>query len=245
MGKATQLRLVGGKEPRQYMWEAVRDNRKGFTSRQIVQLSGQSDGSVKNYIRALNKAALIELVDGAGEFADHRWRLVRDEGAEHPRVTLSGDRSTQGAGAESLWRSLRIIGEMTAAQAAEMATIGDVRVTQAYALNYFSALTKAGYLVASEYDYQGPQTFRLAPGMSTGPRHPVIQKSVSLQVFDPNLNKVVFSNVESGGVSGESSPSNDMQEQNTRLKKLLAEFVTAGVAGPSVSLLQRAQLELA
>lgn len=47
------------------------------------------------------------------------------------------------------------------------------------------------------------------------------------------------------GVSGESSPSNDMQEQNTRLKKLLAEFVTAGVAGPSVSLLQRAQLELA
>lgn len=71
MGKATQLRLVGGKEPRQYMWEAVRDKRTGFSSREIVRLSGQSDGSVKNYIRALNKAALIELVDGAGEFADH------------------------------------------------------------------------------------------------------------------------------------------------------------------------------
>lgn len=137
------------------------------------------------------------------------------------------------------------MGEMTAAQAAEMASIGDVRVSQAYALNYFGSLVKAGYLVASEYDYQGPQTFKLMPGMSTGPRHPVIQKSVSLQVFDPNLNKVVFSNVESGGVSGESSPSNDMQEQNTRLKKLLTEFVAAGVGGPGVSLLQRAQLELA
>lgn len=245
MSKRTDLRLVGGKEPRQHMWEAVRANRAEFTSRQIAELSGQTDGSVKNYVRALNKAALIELVDGAGEFADHRWRLVRDEGAEHPRVTVSGKRSLNGAGLENLWRSLRIMGEMTAAQAAEMASIGDVKVSQAYAHNYFGSLVRAGYLVTSDYDFQGPQTYKLAPGVTAGPRHPIVQRTVSLQVFDQNMNKVVFSCVESGGVSGESSPSNDIQEQNSRLKKLLVEFVAAGKKGPSISLLQRTQLELA
>lgn len=201
--------------------------------------------NVTKYIQALNKAALIELVDGAGNLPDHRWRLVRDEGAEYPQVTQSGARSNRGAGLEGLWRSLRIIGEMTAAQAAELASAGGASVTQAHAYNYFAALTKAGYLVVSEYDFQGPCTYKLAPGMSTGPRYPIIQRSVSVQIFDPNLNQVVYSSVESGSVSGESSPSNDMQEQNSRLKKLLAEFVSAGVAGPEISLIQRAQLELA
>jgi hypothetical protein len=245
MGKRTDLRLVGGKEPRQHMWEAVRANRTGFTSRQIAQLSGQTDSSVKDYIRALNKAALIELVDGAADFTDNRWRLVQDEGAEYPRVTVSGKRSTQGSGLENLWRSLRIMGEMTAAQAAELASVGDVKISQASASNYFCSLVRAGYLVANEHDFVGPITYKLAPGLSTGPRHPIVQRSVSFQVFDPNLNKVVFSCVESGGVSGESSPSNDMREQNSRLKKLLAEFVSAGQKGPKIDLLQRAQLELA
>lgn len=245
MGKRTDLRLVGGKEPRQHMWEAVRANRASFTARQITQLSGQSDSSVKDYIRALNKAALIELLDDAKEFSDNRWRLVRDEGAEYPRVTVSGKRSNQGSGLENLWRGLRIMGEMTAAQASELASVGDVKISQASAYNYFSSLARAGYLVASEYDFIAPQTFKLAPGVSTGPRHPIIQRSVSFQVFDPNLNKVVFSCVESGGVSADSSPSNDMLEQNSRLKKLLEEFVAVGQKSPGIGLLQRAQLELA
>ncbi|WP_397458182.1 hypothetical protein AB3464_25045 [Pseudomonas asplenii] len=245
MGKSTQLRLVGGKEPRQFMWEAVRDNRNGFTANVIAQISGQTEGSVKVYIRALNKAALIELVDGEGEFGDHRWRLVRDEGAEHPRVNIAGKRTNHGAGLENLWRTLRIMGEMTAAQAADMASVGEVKISQAYALNYFCDLARAGYLVQSEFDFQGPVSFRLKPEFSTGPRHPIIQRTTSMQVFDPNMNKVTFSNVQSGGVSGESSPSNDMVEQNERLKKLLAEFVAKGSRGPDIDLLQRAELELA
>ncbi|KPA90631.1 hypothetical protein PF66_02692 [Pseudomonas asplenii] len=246
MGKSTQLRLIGGKEPRQFMWEAVRDNRNGFTANAIARISGQTEGSVKTYIRALNKAALIELVDGEGEFGDHRWRLVRDEGAEHPRVNVAGKRTNHGAGLENLWRTLRIMGgEMTAAQAAEMASVGEVKVAQAYALNYFWSLARAGYLIKSDTEGQGPATFRLKPEFSSGPRHPIIQRTTSMQVFDPNLNRVTFSSVEAGGVSGESSPSNDMQEQNARLKKLLAEFLAKGLNGPDPELLQRAELELA
>jgi len=245
MAKPIHLRMVGGKEPRQHMWEAVRDNRQGFTPRLIAELSGQPEGSVRTYITALNKSAYIELVDGKGVFADRRWRLVRDEGAESPRVTASGERSKHGVVLENLWRTLRIMGEMTAAQAAEMASIGGVEVAQAYAHNYFTSLSRAGYLIVCNPDSLDPKVFRLAPGLSTGPRHPVVQRTVTFQVFDPNLNKVVFSSVESGGVWSESTPSNDMLEQNTRLKKLLAEFVAAGQKSANKDLLQRAQLELA
>lgn len=245
MSNPTQLRLVGGKEPRQRMWEAVRDNRSGFTPRQIVKLSSQTSMSVENYIRALSRAELIELVEDGGRFLDHRWRLIRDEGAEYPRVASNGKRSRRGLGLENLWRTLRIMGEVTAADAAEMASIGDVVVTQSYAANYFDVLVRAGYLVASESDYQRAQTYRLAPGRRAGPRHPVVQRSEAVEVFDPNLNKVVFSSVAAGGVSNASAPDNDMQQENLRLRQLVAEFIDAGLSGPTTSLLQRAQLEVA
>jgi hypothetical protein len=245
MGKSAQLLLVGDKASRQCMWEAVRDNRSGFTSRQIAKQSRQAGVSVDSYIRALNKAALIELVDDAGKFVDHRWRLIRDEGAEYPRVASNGKRSRRGLGLENLWRTLRIMGEMTAADAAEMASTGDVKVTQTYALNYFEVLVRAGYLVASEYDSQRAQTYRLAPGRGAGPRYPIVQRTEAVQVFDPNLNKVVYSNVASGGVSDASAPDNDMQQENIRLRTLLAEFIEVVPNLPSTSLLQRAQLELA
>ncbi|PTU04780.1 hypothetical protein DBR45_00080, partial [Pseudomonas sp. HMWF031] len=172
MIKPTQLRLVGGKEPRQYMWEAVRDNRNGFTARQIAQQSRQAGMSVENYIRALSRASLIELVDEGKKFVDHQWRLVRDEGAEYPRVASNGKRSRRGLGLENLWRTVRIMGEITAADAAEMASSGGVVVTQTYAANYFAVLVRAGYLVASEHNHQLAQTYKLAPGKRAGPRHP-------------------------------------------------------------------------
>jgi hypothetical protein len=245
MVKPTQLRLIGGKEPRQYMWEAVRDNRSGFTARQIATQSRQAGMSVENYIRALSRASLIELVDEGSKFVDHRWRLIRDEGAEYPRVASNGKRSRRGLGLENLWRTLRIMGEVTAADAAEMASNGGVVVSQAYAANYFEVLVRAGYLVASEHNYQRAQTYKLAPGKRPGPRHPVVQRSEAVQVFDPNLNMVVYSTVASGGVSDASAPDNDMQQENLRLRKLLTEFLDAGLSGVTTSLLQRAQLEMA
>jgi hypothetical protein len=227
------------------MWEAVRDNRGGFTAREIAKQSRQAGMSVDNYIRALKKAALIELVDEGERFVDHRWRLIQDEGAEYPKIASNGKRSRRGQGLENLWRTLRIMGEITAADAAEMASTSGVAVTQAYAENYFAVLVRAGYLIVSEHDSRRAQTYKLVAGKRAGPRHPIVQRSEAVQVFDPNLNLVVYSNVASGGVSDASAPDNDMHQENLRLRNLLAEFVEAGLSGPSIGLLQRAQLELA
>lgn len=245
MGKQTQLRLSGGKEPKQHMWEAVRANQTSFSFRMIAAASGQSISQVKAYIQAMRNAALVELLDDSGDLKDHRWRLVRDEGADHPRLRSNGQRSVHGLGLENLWRAMRILKKMTAAEAAEMASVNGVRVTQAYALNYFTVLVKAGYLTASSHDVKRAQTFEFVPGMDTGPRHPVVQRVESIQVFDPNSDKMVFSKETTGGVSTASEPGNDMEQENLRLRKLVAEFIDSGLNGPTTSLLQRAQLELA
>ena len=245
MAKITQLRVSGGKVPKQHMWEAVRANQVGFSIRMIATASGQPIAQVKAYIQAMRNAQLVELVDGSGDVKDQRWRLVRDEGADYPRLRSNGQRSVHGLGLENLWRAMRILKKMTAAEAADMASVNGVRVTQAYAINYFVVLVKAGYLIASNHDSKRAQTFEFAHGMDTGPRHPIVQRTESVQVFDANTDKMVYSKETSGGVSTVSEPANDVEQENLRLRKLVTEFVDSGLDGPTTGLLQRAQLELA
>lgn len=245
MAKVTQLRAAGGKVPKQHMWEAVREHQHDFSLRMIAAASGQPLTQVRAYVLAMKNAQLVELVESRGDAKDQRWRLVRDEGADHPRLRSNGQRSIHGLGLENLWRAMRILKKMTAAEAADMASVNGVRVTQAYAINYFSLLVKAGYLVASDHDSKRAQSFEFVPGMDTGPRHPVVQRTESVQVFDANTDKVVYDKETVGGVSRASEPDNDVQQENLRLRKLVKEFVETTSDGPSLGLLQRAQLELA
>jgi hypothetical protein len=245
MAKITQLRVSGGKVPKQHMWEAVRENQNSFSILMIAKASGQQFAQVKDYIQAMRNAQLVELVDESGDLKDHRWRLVRDEGVEYPRLQPNGERSVHGLGLENLWRAMRILKKMTAAEAADMASVNGVRVSQAYAINYFMVLVDVGYLIASSHDSKRAQTFEFAPGMNTGPRHPIVQRWESVQVFDANTEKVVYSKETSGGVSTLSEPANELEQENLRLRALVTEFVDLGLNGPTNDLLQRAQLELA
>ncbi|WP_265533765.1 hypothetical protein [Pseudomonas saponiphila] len=245
MTKTTQLSVSGGKVAKQHMWEAVRANKAGFSLRMIASESGQPIAQVKAYVLAMRNAQLVEVFDESGDAKDHRWRLVRDEGADYPRVRSNGQRSTHGLGLENLWRAMRIMKRMTAADAAQMASVNGVRVTQAYALNYFVLLVKAGYLVASSKESKREQTFEFVPGMNTGPKHPVIQRLESIKVFDSNTEALVYAKETTGGVSTASEPSNDMEQENLRLRQLVSEFVDTGDKAPTPSLLQRALLELA
>lgn len=243
MGKSVRLRLVGGKEPRQLMWEAIRDRRESFSGEEVAQSTEQELGTVMAYIRAMGKAKIIKALDRAAR-DKQRWALILDEGLEHPRLNVRGQRHVHGQALENLWRTLRIMGELTAAEAAEVSSVGGVRVTQSYATNYYSTLARAGYVIARSYDHQRAVTYRLAPNGYTGPRHPVVQRHESIQVFDPNKDEVVFSRRLAGGVPVESEPTNDMQQENLRMRALLTELMEQrGVT--STGLLQRIQLELA
>lgn len=245
MGKATHLRMSGGKEPRQLMWESIRERRNGFSGREIAISSGQTLVSVMSYVRAMGKAQFIELLDKAGDKPSQRWKLIRDEGAEHPRLNFKGNVHSHGQGLENLWRTLRIVGEVTAAQAADLASVGGVKVTQAYAANYLQVLTHAGYLIASDYDFQRAPSYRFAPGKDSGPRHPIVQRRESIQVFDPNRDEMVYSRRLAGGVPVTSEPDNDMQQQNLRMRVLLEQVLLQAERPFAEDLMQRIQLELA
>jgi hypothetical protein len=68
-------------------------------------------------------------------------------------------------------------------------------ISQASAKTYVLALASAGYLECVQPAVKGgkalPARYRLIPAMDSGHRAPMIQRTKS--VFDPNLNKVVWS----------------------------------------------------
>lgn len=195
--KPAQLELVGGKGSRQRVWEAIRKHAGAFTSFQIARKSKVHDETVMTYLFSLENAGYLSGEDMTGKPVKERkhWTLVKDNGIEAPRVSRSGKPVTQGLGMESMWRSMRIIGEFNAAELGAHASACGINVSLNAAKDYAGALKKAGYLlVVAEADrrrgHASLTRFRLAPGKYTGPRPPMIQRTSS--VYDPNLGKVVW-----------------------------------------------------
>lgn len=193
MRKAIHLTMTGGKSPRQHMWEAIRSlsrDPKGLTTYNVSRLSGQEDQAVSSYLRDLKKAGIVERVEVLVQ-RDARWKLLADEGAEAPRVNKKGERVPPSA-VENIWRTLRILGEMSAAEAAEHASVNGVTMTELAARTYLQGLTLAGYVTRTDGTPGKPARYHLVRQRYTGPQHPVYQRSTFEQVYDPNLDQVVW-----------------------------------------------------
>lgn len=187
--KRIDLEMQGTKGNRQRLWEAMRARRDGFTAHQVANASLVHDETARSYIQALLRGGWIEVVSGE-RFEQQTLRLVRDNGAEAPAVTRDGRPSTAGRGTEAMWRTLRILGELDAAELAEQASAA-VPTTLWAARSYLKWLKRAGYVQVIALGKPGrPERYRLVPGRYTGPRPPMIQRIG--QVFDPNLGEVVY-----------------------------------------------------
>ena len=189
--KPAHLAQIGGKTNRQRIWEAIRTKREGFTCYGLARAADVDDPTVRAYLEALLAGGYLEAGPFCGEaFADHPLRLVRDVGAEAPAICRDGRPNRQGLISEALWRSLRILGEATAQELADQASM--VAPTTLHTVkSWLLWLKRAGYVqvVRTGRSYL-PAIYRLAPGKYSGPRPPVIQH-IS-QVYDPNLGKVVY-----------------------------------------------------
>lgn len=193
MGIRADLVMVGGKPPRQHIWEAIRAinaSPKELTTYAVARKSNQDDQTVRGYFRDMEKAGIVSKIRNVGRF-DAEWELLKDEGVEAPRITRSGKVSKYAAGAENVWRALRILGEFSAAEAAVAASVNGVSISEFGAHVYLSGLAKAGY-VTRRGGTPGVKTrFCLVPSRYTGPKHPIYQRDFH-QVYDPNLDKVVW-----------------------------------------------------
>lgn len=187
------LVMVGGKTPRQYIWEAIRAinaSPKELTTYNVAHKSGQDDQAVRAYFRDMEKAEIVSKVRSVSRF-DAEWALLKDEGVEAPRISRSGKISKYAGGAENIWRALRILGEFSAAEAAAAASVNGVSISEFGAQVYLSGLAKAGYLTRSGGTPGVKTRFRLIPSRYTGPKHPIYQRDFN-QVYDPNLDQVVW-----------------------------------------------------
>ncbi|MDF3840456.1 hypothetical protein P3W55_01885 [Pseudomonas citronellolis] len=223
MRKPVHLRMTGGKAPRQQMWEAIRSlsrDPKALTTYNVARLSGQDDEAVHSYLRDLAKAGIVRRLEVLSK-RDYRWALEKDEGAEAPRVNKRGERVPPPA-VESIWRTLRILGELTAADAAAHASVNGVTMTEQAARIYLQGLAQAGYVTRSGGTPGVPARYALVPQRYTGPQHPVYQRTTYEQVYDPNLDQVVWSKGD-----GESSELAGLRIEREQLQKQLWELQAA------------------
>jgi hypothetical protein len=178
---------TGGIGPRQRLWEAIRAARGEFTCAEIARRAGVSPHTGGNYVRALHAAGILEKTGPA------RYKLIRDEGIEYPRVQPDGTRATRGLATEQMWRTLRILrGNTNGTELAAYASSPEHPVAEGLARTYLSLLTRAGYctriVIGSGRQAGWHARYQLIK--NTGPKPPVFCRTNV--VFDPNLRRVVW-----------------------------------------------------
>lgn len=186
--KPAHLCIQDGKDNRQRIWDVLRQYPEGISCYSVSRRTNITDETVKTYISCLRKGGFLGRGAGIGEVAE--FRLIKDTGAEAPRLRLDGTPSLQGRGTEAMWRTLRIMDSVNASELATNASAASA-TSLATAKNYLKWLNWAGYLEVVSPSRPGRQArYRLARGMHTGPHAPVIQRNG--QLYDPNLSEIMF-----------------------------------------------------
>lgn len=198
--KPAHIELAGGKGPRQRVWETIRRQREDFCAHTIVRLADLDKGTVQTYLQALERGGIIEPLGGCKAIGDRKhYRLTRDTGVDAPRLDRAGRPVTQSRGNEHMWKTMRILQEFSPRELALYASTPEIVIAEAAAKAYVKCLAQAGYLKVVDPGHafirgkgarQARYQFR-TPKSYTGPRPPMIQRKRS--VYDPNLNKVVWS----------------------------------------------------
>lgn len=196
--KPAHLEMVGGKSPRQRIWEAIRvaiDYEGGFTAADIARACKIEAPAVSDYLRALHLGGYLGRHEPTRRGEPARYWMERDNGVEAPRVRKDGSEATTGRGNEAMWQAMRnFLPTFDFREVAAYASTVDHPVLADTAKAYVLALHAAGYLVETQPAKRGcqarPARYSLKRDHDSGPRPPMIQRTRA--VFDPNLGRVVW-----------------------------------------------------
>jgi len=200
MRKPATLELVGGKGPRQRIWEAIRGKGAAeWNNYAIARAADADDETAYTYVRGLKLAGYIVETRRErrhGSVAGAWYRLARDIGIEAPRVRKDGSPVTQGLAQEQMWRTLRgVKRDINARELAAGASTPAIPVAETAAGDYLRTLHSAGYLdctAPGKGNGRGgiQARYRLKAARNTGARAPMVCRARA--VFDPNENKIVW-----------------------------------------------------
>lgn len=200
--KPAHLEMVGGKSPRQRIWEAVRDTEiggnpenGGFTAADIARACKVEAPAVSEYLRALHLGGYLGRHEPAHRGEPARYWIELDNGVEAPRVRKDGSEATSGRGNEAMWQAMRhFLPSFDFREVAAYASTAEHPVLPDTAKAYVLALHAAGYLDEIEPAKRGcqakPARYSLRRDHDSGPRPPMIQRTRT--VYDPNLGRVVW-----------------------------------------------------
>lgn len=204
-GKAIHTKVLGLLTPRERLWAEIRKQPKDFTAERIAHAARMQLDAARDYLRGLMNGGFVEvtaekierrnvLFTSGKPMPTKHYRLVRDVGAEAPRVTRDGALVTQGGATQAMWTTLRICNVMDFRILAMNATTPECAVEVEAARHYLKMLFAAGYLEVVTPALGGRfgrlAQYRLKSHMNTGPKAPQVQRTK--RVWDPNLAQVVF-----------------------------------------------------
>lgn len=175
---------------RKLIWKEIREL-KTFTSKDIEQRTKVLSGTIFSYLKALEKAGILhtELQNGKGGLRRNIYTLIKDTGAMAPVVSKDG-RLVEDTHQARIWRAARILKNFTLKDIVATTSQDDDPISSAAADHYLSYLKRAGYLIKK----QNEKVFHLNLSMNKGVQAPQIQRI--RQVYDPNLDKVVWTSEE-------------------------------------------------
>jgi DNA-binding IclR family transcriptional regulator len=168
-----------------YLMRSFYANSGTFTIDDIWWRTNANRNSVAEYMRRLEKAGYIQRVGHEGKLVvftiarDSRWT---------PRVRRDGTEVCPKR-QDHMWRTMKMLKVFSVQDLAVSASTDVVQVSEAHAKDYLKHLCNAGYVRKT-----GTGKYALVGSRVTGPLAPYIQRVK--QVFDPNLNKVVWSSHE-------------------------------------------------
>jgi hypothetical protein len=183
-------------ECRQAMWDLIR-KRITISSYDILYETCLTKSIVSEYLTALVNGEYLKRLYSAP--ADVPWdrkahiyyTLINDTGHDAPRVRRDGTPVTQGNGRLQIWNAMQVLKTFSVQELAFNASTEQHTVAEAEAKTYCAALCKAGYLIG-----QANQRYQLISAKISGPHPPQIQRTK--QIYDPNLRKVVWSQITGG-----------------------------------------------
>ena len=191
-----QIAAARWPQGRQVMWTAIRTLGKDGTAFTLSDVWTECKreierATVKTYVEGLTKAGFLDATPGAPGKAK-TYRLVRNPGAEAPRVTRKGEAVTQGLGTEAMWRTIKILGAFDYAELALAASTDAAPVSLDTAKTYVKFLHFAGLLrLVRKGDPHRRARYAFIAARDPGPLAPQIQRVK--RVWDPNGKAVLWS----------------------------------------------------
>lgn len=177
---------------RKMIWAVIREL-KTFTIRNLEDRTKIAPRTITSYLQALEKAEIINknvvYATGRGCLRTNEYKLLKDLGVNAPVVNKSGS-LIEDSHQSRIWRAVRILKNFTLRDIVATASQDDDPVTMASAEQYLNFLKKAGYLSKKNKE----KVFHLVLSMNKGIQAPQVQRI--RQIYDPNIDKVVWNSEE-------------------------------------------------